>query len=616
MDIVSVITLLGGLAFFLFGMSLLGDSLKKVAGSRLEVFLAKLTSTHIRGILLGTFVTAVIQSSSATTVMVVGFVNSGVMKLSQAIGIIMGANIGTTATGWILSLTDLQDGGTAAQLFSVSTIFALIALIGIILYMTAHSTKKKNVGVILLAVSILMYGMQIMSGAVEPLKDSAEFIRVLTVFSNPIIGILAGTLFTAVIQSSSASVGILQALAVTGSISYDMAVPLILGMSIGACAPVLVSSIGANKNGRRAAFIYLYYNLFGSLAFMVVYYAATRLFGLTFTSMAATAVGIAIVNTVAKLFATIVLLPFMGQLEKLVYLTFKSSPEDEEYEENLLDERFLNYPPLAIEQSNLTITKMAEAAKKNILQAIDLLADYRPESAEKIVNRENVVDKYEDKLGTYLVKLSGKELSHSEARYSSKCLHSITDLERISDHAVNVMELAAELHEKKLTFSAAADTELSICNAAVREILDIAFGAFISDDLEMAHRVEPLKQVIEEMAGAMKSSHIERVQAGKCTLELGFVFNDLLNNFERVADHCSNVALSVIEMNDLSFESHGYFRSLKSSQAENYAELVEEYKKKYYIRLPYQEEVPGLEETGCAGFDSDYEQSALHAPSA
>ena len=591
MNLASVISLLGGLAFFLFGMSLMGDSMKKVAGNKLETILGRLTSNRVKGILLGTVVTAVIQSSSATTVMVVGFVNSGLMKLGQAIGIIMGANIGTTATGWILTLAGIDEGSGAASLLSTTTIFALVALIGIILEMFAKFARMKNVGVLLLAFSVLMSGMKTMSAAVAPLQQDPNFLNAITVVSNPLLGVVIGTVFTAIIQSNSAAVGILQALAITGVITFDTAVPLVLGMNIGACAPVLLSAIGANKNGKRTAIIYLYYNFVGTVVFMAVLYGVNAVVGLPFFGTTVSDVGVAVINTVFNTVATLVLTPFIGLLEKMACLTFPSTEEDEEFEENLLDERFLAYPPLAVEQSARTVTQMATAARKNLNKSLDLLEKFDKLKYDKIMSREDLVDRLEDRLGNYLVKLNTRELSDEQTRQTSKFLHALTNLERISDHAVNLADLGAEMNAKGLSFTPQADRELSVCMNAVREVVDLAYEAINTDSVEAASRVEPLEEVIDILTEELKLRHINRLQAGQCTLEMGFIFNDCVNNFERVADHCSNLAISVLELGDTSIEAHDYLRTLKQEDPAGYHQQMLAFEEKY--RLP-----PRAEEGG------------------
>ena len=577
MTISNTIALLGGLGFFLFGMSLLGEGLKRVAGSKLEIILEKLTSTTFRGVLLGALVTAVIQSSSATTVMVVGFVNSGIMKLTNAIGIIMGANIGTTATGWLLVLSGIDGGG-----LSSATIFAFVAFVGIILYFFCKDTTKKNVGMILLALSVLMSGMQSMSAAMSPLKESPAFLNFISAVSNPLVAIAVGIVVTAIIQSCSASIGILQALSVTGVISYEVAVPMVLGMCIGACVPVLLSAIGANINGKRTAFIYLYFNLAGSLLLMIPFYLIHGLIGLDFMAATATSMGIAIVNTVYKVSATVLLTPCAPLLEKAVVATIreKHSPDDEEMEESLLDERFLEYPPLALEQCGKTLEQMSDAAFKNLRRAMELLDAFDQKKFQKILQREDRIDRMEDRLGNYLVRLTAKELSDKETRASGKYLTCISNLERISDHAVNLAELAQELAQKASSFSPQAHRELHICMDAVEEIASMTQRVLTEDDPAQARLVEPLEEVIDMLTRDLKTRHIQRLQAGHCTLELGFVFNDCINNFERVADHCSNLAIAVLEETGTQLQPHDYMMSIKSGDSDyrkHFDECLEKY---------------------------------------
>lgn len=578
MAIANTIALLGGLAFFLFGMSLLGEGLKRVAGSKLEVILAKLTSTTFKGVLLGTLVTAVIQSSSATTVMVVGFVNSGIMKLANAIGIIMGANIGTTATSWILVLAGVEGSGG----ISSATVFAFVAFIGIVLYFFCKKQTTKNIGMIMLAFSVLMSGMQAMSGAMEPLKQSKVFLDFISAVSNPLFAMLVGAAVTAVIQSCSASIGILQALSITGVIGYDVAIPMVVGMCIGACAPVLLSAIGANVNGKRAAFVYLFFNLSGALLLMIPFYIVNACVHFEFMQIPAASLGIAIINTIFKVSATLILMPFSGLLQKLVMLVIKdkSSAEDEEYE-NLLDERFLNYPPLALEQSGKTMEQMSSAAFKNIRKSIELLAAFNPEKYAKIMAREEKVDRFEDRLGSYLVRLHTKQLSAAENQQSAKYLNYLSNVERISDHSVKVAELALELHEKKINFSPQALQDLTICIEAVKEICDLTQNAMENMDYMLAGKVKPLEEIIDTMAKELKSGHVQRVQAGQCTLELGFIFNDLLNNFERVSAHCSNIAITILEFQDSNVKAHNYVGTLDRNNQNTYELQLQYYKNKY-----------------------------------
>lgn len=579
MDIANTIALLGGLAFFLFGMTLLGDGLKRVAGKKLEIILGKLTSTTFRGVLLGTLVTAIIQSSSATTVMVVGFVNSGLMKLTNAIGIIMGANIGTTATGWVLVLAGVE--GNSA--FSSATVFALIAFIGIILYFFCKKTTQKNVGMILLAFSVLMSGMQSMSGAMAPLKQSEAFLSFISAVSNPLVAIGVGIIVTAIIQSCSASIGILQALSITGVIGYEVAIPMVLGMCIGACAPVLISAIGANVSGKRAAAVYLMFNIAGSILLMVPFYIINGIVGFDFMSAPATSMGIAIVNTIYKVVATILLMPFAGLLEKTVCSIIKEKAGDEDLipEDDLLDERFLDYPALALERCGQTVQSMTETAFKNLRKSIELFENYSAEGFQKVQRREEKVDRYEDALGAYLVQLNTKELTMEETQTSARYLSSLSNLERISDHAVNLSELAQELSEKGISFSPQAIEELKICAGAVLEILDMTQSAVINNDPHKAGMVEPLEEVIDALTDKMKERHIARLQAGKCTLELGFILNDCIHNFERTADHCSNLAVAVLEAADSQMQSHKYLRTFKQMNREEYGARLAAQVQKY-----------------------------------
>lgn len=579
MGIADIISLLGGLAFFLFGMTLLGDGLKKVAGSKLETVLGKLTSSPVKGVLLGALVTAVIQSSSATTVMVVGFVNSGIMQLSNAVGIIMGANIGTTATGWVLTLAGVEGEGG----FTSATVFAFIAFVGIILYFFCHKQTQKNIGLILLAFSVLMSGMQTMSSAMDPLKENVAFIQFISAASNPAVSLLIGIVVTAVIQSSSASIGILQALSITGAISYEVAIPMVLGMCIGACVPVLLSAIGANPNGKRTAVIYLYFNIVGSALFMVPFYLAHAFLDFDFMALPASAFGIAVFNTVFKVAATLVQLPFTNWLVRLAVLTIREdrSEEDEEDQENLLDEIFLDYPPLALEQSGRTVVRMASAAVKNLNRSIDLFTKFSTEKYDKILSRENVVDRYEDRLGNYLFHLNSRGLNERETLISSHYLHCLTDLERISDHAVKLADLAKEMESKGVAFSSDGLEDMNRAAGAVREIVALAQRALEDEDMTVAQQVEPLEEVISTMLEGMKLRHIRRLQNGGCTLEMGFILNDLINNFERVAAHCSNVALAVLELRYADLQFHDYARDVRQGDQPEFRKWLAFYQNKY-----------------------------------
>lgn len=584
MSVADVISLLGGIALFLFGMSLMGEGLKKVAGSRLELVLYKLSSTPLKGVLLGTGVTAVIQSSSATSVMVVGFVNSGMMKVKQAIGVIMGAILGTSVTGWILCLSSLEGGSGVVQLLSTEVLTGIVAVVGIILRMFTGKTSNRYVGEILLGFAVLMYGMSAMSGAVSPLRESEAFIRILTSFSNPVLGILVGLAFTSVLQSASAAVGILQALAITGAVTFEVALPIVMGIAIGAAVPVLLSALGANLNGKRTAFIYLLIDVLGVLIWALLFYGANAIIHFTFLDTVMSSVSIALMNTLFRLATVIVLLPCIGLMERMVELLF---PDDgsaaEEQEMDRLEERFLQHPALSIEQSRLVTNSMAERAEGNLLMAVGLRNRWSDKDFRMVGETESVIDRYEDKLGTYLMKITSKSLSQSQSEEVSKYLHTISDFERISDHALNISEAAKEIHDKDLQFSPEACHELDVIESAVREILSIAVGAFVENDPQRAARVEPLEEIIDGLCDEMKSHHVDRLQSGSCTLNLGFVFNDLLTNYERVADHCSNIAVAIIELESDSFDTHEYLNSVRAMKSSSFARYYEEYKQEYHL---------------------------------
>ena len=584
MSVADVISLLGGIALFLFGMSLMGEGLKKVAGSRLELVLYKLSSTPLKGVLLGTGVTAVIQSSSATSVMVVGFVNSGMMKVKQAIGVIMGAILGTSVTGWILCLSSLEGGSGVVQLLSTEVLTGIVAVVGIILRMFTGKTSNRYVGEILLGFAVLMYGMSAMSGAVSPLRESEAFIRILTSFSNPILGILVGLAFTSVLQSASAAVGILQALAITGAVTFEVALPIVMGIAIGAAVPVLLSALGANLNGKRTAFIYLLIDVLGVLIWALLFYGANAIIHFTFLDAVMSSVSIALMNTLFRLATVIVLLPRIGLMEHMVELLF---PDDgsaaEEQEMDRLEERFLQHPALSIEQSRLVTNSMAERAEGNLLMAVGLRNRWSDKDFRMVGETESVIDRYEDKLGTYLMKITSKSLSQSQSEEVSKYLHTISDFERISDHALNISEAAKEIHDKDLQFSPEACHELDVIESAVREILSIAVGAFVENDPQRAARVEPLEEIIDGLCDEMKSHHVDRLQSGSCTLNQGFVFNDLLTNYERVADHCSNIAVAIIELESDSFDTHEYLNSVRAMKSSSFARYYEEYKQEYHL---------------------------------
>lgn len=585
MGITSILSLLSGVALFLFGMSLMGDGLKKAAGEKLELILYKLTSTPIKGVLLGAAVTAIIQSSSATTVMVVGFVNSGMMKVAQAIGIIMGANIGTSITGWILCLSYIDGSSGIAQLLSTATISAVVSIIGILFKMISKKSTYKNVGDIMLGFSILMFGMQTMSGAVSPLKENPHFVNMLTMFSNPFMGILVGIAFTAVLQSASASIGILQALSVTGAISFASAFPITLGIGVGAACPVLLSSIGTNKNGKRTALIYLMNDLFGMIFWATAFYSVNAFVHFDFLDMTMSPIAIAMLNTIFRVATVVILFPFIKWIEKLVFALVKDTAEDKEEQADfdLLEERFLNYPALAIGQSHTAMNGMAKKAKKNILRAMGLFDNYSEDRYNKVQEKENLIDKYEDKLGTYLMQLTGRDMTESQSKQVSIFLHTISDFERLGDHAVNLSRSANELYEKKISFSDEATYELSVLGGAVKEILEITVEAFSNDDVDEAMKVEPLRELINVLCNELKSRHIIRLRNGKCELKQGFAFNNILTDFERIGAHCSNVAVALLESEAEDFDTHEYQKSIREMNNELYTELFEAYELKYDI---------------------------------
>lgn len=588
MDIFSVLTMVGGLALFLYGMQVMGDGLAKVSGGKLERILENLTSNPIKAVLLGAGVTAVIQSSSATTVMVVGFVNSGIMKLNQAVGIIMGANIGTTVTSWILSLSGLQGDNVFVKLCKPSSFSPLLAVIGVIFLLFIKDEKKKDIGAIMVGFAVLMFGMETMSDAVKPLANVPEFTGILTAFSNPVLGMIAGAVLTAIIQSSSASVGILQALCVTGAVSYGVAIPIIMGQNIGTCVTALLSSIGATKNAKRAAMVHLYFNIIGTVVFMVLFYTVNAVVGFSFLGTATNAAEIAVIHSLFNVFATMLLLPFGKGLEKLACLTIRDDVQPAEVEEErkelqLLDSRFLEKPAFAMEQSVHVANKMAEESKRTLFTAMDLLWNYTEDGAKKVGELENLVDQYEDELGTYLVKLSRQNLSVHDSHTLSIVLHCIGDFERISDHAINIMEAAQEMHDKKLIFSPKAEEELKVFSRAVQDIVEKAYAVFRDQDEKLAQKVEPLEAVVDELNQEVKKRHIRRLREGKCTIELGFILSDITTSLERVADHCPNIAVCVTQVREDTYDTHGYLNSVKNEDSEIFRGLVLEEEEKYFL---------------------------------
>ncbi len=583
MDFFSILTLIGGLALFLYGMHVMGDGLSKVSGGKMEQILETLTSNPLKAVGLGALVTAVIQSSSATTVMVVGFVNSGIMKLSQAVGVIMGANIGTTVTSWILSLSGIESDNFFIQLFKPTSFSPVLAIIGVAFLLFAKSEKKKDIGTIFLGFAVLMFGMESMSGAVKPLADVPEFTGILTAFSNPLLGMVAGALLTAVIQSSSASVGILQALCVTGAVSYGVALPIILGQNIGTCVTALLSSIGAKKNAKRAAMVHLYFNLIGTAVFMALFYSLNAFLNFAFLDQAANAAGIAVMHSAFNVFATLVLLPFAKVLEKLACLTIRDKDTDQEEETEVfqLDMRFLDQPAFAMEQSRGASRKMAEISKKSLFAALSLFQECTEEKMAYVEREEQKADAYEDALGSYLVKLGQKDMNAKDSTDLSVILHCIGDFERISDHAVNLMESAREMQEKQMHFSPKAEEELRVISRAVTDIVDLSYRVFSEENRELARRVEPLEQVIDDLNQELKTRHVRRLREGKCTIEQGFVLTDITTNLERIADHCSNIALCIQQAAKDSFETHSYLQKVEDSG--EFERMLEETRKQYLL---------------------------------
>ncbi len=587
MDIFGVLTMLGGLAMFLYGMNAMGDGLSKVSGGKMEQILEKLTSNKLKGVLLGALVTAVIQSSSATTVMVVGFVNSGIMKLSQAISIIMGSNIGTTMTAWILSLSGVEGDSFFIKMLKPTSFSPVLAIIGIALILFAKSEKKKDVGNILVGFAILMFGMDTMSGAVKPLANVPEFTSLFTMFTNPILGVLVGALVTAIIQSSSASVGILQALCATGAITYGVAFPIILGQNIGTCVTAMISSIGANKGARRTALVHLYFNIVGTVIFMLLFVIAKATMNPAILGETIDAAGIAVIHSLFNIGATLILLPFSKGLEKMAYLTVKDEPEDSKdvRDEALraLDIRFLDQPGYAMTLCRAATIRMAELVKEAIQDSIGLLENYDEEKAAHIEELENKIDLFEDEIGIYLMKISAKDVSEQDSKTLSLLLHSIGDFERISDHALNVCESAKEKYEKGLEFSETAKKEVEIFSGAIKDIVSLAVDTFVNEDLQAARDVEPLEDVVDKLNVKMKRRHVERLRQGTCTIELGFILSDITTNYERIADHCSNIAVSVLQKED-EFDSHEYLDTLEKGENTAFRKKYLEYKEKY--RLP------------------------------
>ena len=577
-----ILELLCGLALFLYGMDVMGDALKRSAGSSLKTILGKMTSSPVKGFLLGLGVTAIIQSSSATTVMVVGFVNSGTMTLLQSVGVIMGANVGTAVTAW---LTGLSGVGDALKWLKPDSWIPFVAAIGICLIMFISRGKKRDVGFILMGFAVLMVGMDMMSGAVSGLKDDPEFANLLLMFENPILGVLAGTILTAIVQSSSASVGILQTLTTTGAITFGAAIPIVMGQNIGTCITAMLSSLSANKNGKRAALIHLYFNIIGVVAWLIIYYIFYWCFGFVreFAAGTINMWGVAAVHTVFKILSVALIGPFYKQLEKLAVLTIKDKEEDEEEKSSPLEERLLATPAIAVERATEVTGAMATVSCKALRNALSVFENYDQKLAEKVRKQEGKADNYEDSLGSYLIKIAEHTVDEQDSKQVTKLLHIIGDFERISDHAVNIVESAEEINDKKLAFSEEAQRELSVLRAAVLDILNLTEQAFIENDAEKARAVEPLEQVIDGLKSKIKRNHIRRLQANECTIEHGFILADLLNDFERVSDHCSNIAECVIEISERELlDGHKFMREMKIDN-ESFDEKYKEYKGKYSI---------------------------------
>ena len=589
MDFFGILTMIGGLALFLYGMQVLGDGLSKASGGRMEQILGKMTAGRFRAVALGAIVTAVIQSSSATTVMVVGFVNSGIMKLSQAIGVIMGANVGTTITSWVLSLSGIESGNFFVRLLKPSSFAPVLAVIGVSMLLFSKKEKRKNAALILVGFAILMQGMDTMSGAVAPLADVPEFTNLLLVFSNPLLGLLAGLILTAVIQSSSASVGILQALCATGAVSYGTAMPIIMGQNIGTCITALLSAIGTTKNAKRAAAVHLYFNLVGTAVFMLVFYGLHSAIDFRFMDYPAQAFGIAIVHTVFNLFSTCLLLPFTEWLGKLAWPTIKDVQTENvrtrhvDEDAKILDERFLNNPAFAMEQCRRVSLHMAVSAKECYMNAVDLLHHYDSEKADEVSLMENDIDRYEDMIGTYLLKLSGRQLAERDSRTLMLFLECIGDFERISDHAVGIKEALKQMQEKKKEFSNKAQVELDIYTRAVANILETTLEVFDKEDAGLCMEVESLLQVITELGAEVKRRHIKRLRKGKCTIELGFMLSDIVTGAERVAVHCSHIAASVMELQEDSLGIHEYRDAFQKNETEQFQALYRTFQGKYVL---------------------------------
>lgn len=585
MDIMSVLALLGGLAMFLYGMSVMSNGLEKMAGSKMEQILRSLTSNKFKGVLLGTVVTAIIQSSSAVGVMLVGLVNSGIMQMTQATSVTMGSNIGTTITAWILSLAGIESDNIWVSLLKPSVFSSIIAFIGIVLIMMSKKEKKKDIGTICIGFAVLMYGMTVMSDAVDPLAESAGFQQILTAFSNPVLGIMVGLVFTAIIQSSSASVGILQALALTGTVSYGIAIPIVMGQNIGTCISGLLASIGTNKDAKRVSTVHILIKVIGATVGIILWSIANLIFKFDFINDAVSPAGIAIIHTIYNIFSTVWLFPFTRYIEKLACIIIKDSKkeEDEKRETLLLDDHLLTIPSFAVAKSIDASCVMADTSNKAVNLALSLFDNFNQETYNEVDDMEGELDEYEDKLGSYLVKVSQQNLTEDEANQASKVLHTINDFERIGDHAKNLLAVAQEMHDKKISFSHEAKEELDKLTQALVDILSRTTKAYRENDIELAATVEPLEQVIDILINDIKGRHILRLRSGNCTIELGFILSDLLTNYERISDHCSNIAVAIIEAHIGKFETHEYLNSVKNHPTKEFSKNYEEYMERYSI---------------------------------
>lgn len=581
MDIFNVLSLIGGLALFLFGMNVMGESLEKRAGNQLKGILEKLTSSRWKGFLLGAGVTAIIQSSSATTVMVVGFVNSGIMSLKQAIGIIMGANVGTTITAWVLSLTGIESSNLLISLLKPTSFTPVLALIGIVFIMRKKNSKSADTGMILLGFAVLMFGMDAMSNAVSPLRDVPEFQQILTMFKNPILGVLAGAFLTAVIQSSSASVGILQALASTGAVSYGSAIPIIMGQNIGTCVTAMISSVGANKNAKRTAVVHLSFNIIGTTIWLTLFCIINAVIDFAFINESASLFGIAVIHTIFNVLCTLLLFPFAKQLEKLACILVKDSEEKEPMQ--LLDERIMATPTIAIEQCKKLVDSMFDGAIAGVTKACKLLNQFDNKDLETVMAAEKEVDRYEDKLGTYLVRISRQNLSEQDSRIVSELLHIISDIERISDHSVGIAKLAEEIKEKKLKFSEGAVKELQVMVRAVEDILSQSKNAFEENDVKAALTVEAMEHVLDDLKHQLKTRHIDRLKNGECNIEQGFIMTDIITLLERISDHCSNIAGCIEEIGHGSLKIHAYAKGIEKTPGSEFYQIYQTNLEKYQL---------------------------------